>query len=73
MLKMQKLQLNFFSRSILIQPTARVFFEIQNCASIIKKLNEKTNQLVNISKKGRSKMYEDTPFNSFDINKNFIV
>ena len=68
-----KTAIKFYSRSILIQPTPRAFFGIQNCASIIKKLDEKTKKLVNISKKELSKMYEDTPFKSFDVNKIFNV
>ena len=68
-----KTAIKFYARSILIQPTPRAFFGIQNCASIIKKLDEKTNKLVNISKKELSKMYEDTPFKSFDVNKIFNV
>ena len=68
-----KTAIKFYARSILIQPTPRAFFGIQNCASIIKKLDEKTKKLVNISKKELSKMYEDTPFKSFDVNKIFNV
>ena len=68
-----KTAIKFYSRSIFIQPTPRAFFGIQNCASIIKKLDEKTKKLVNISKKELSKMYEDTPFKSFDVNKIFNV
>ena len=68
-----KTAIKFYSRSILIQPTPRAFFGIQNCASIIKKLDEKTKKLVNISKTELSKMYEDTPFKSFDVNKIFNV
>jgi tetratricopeptide (TPR) repeat protein len=68
-----KTAIKFYSRSILIQPTPRAFFGIQNCASIIKKLDEKTKKLVSISKKELSKMYEDTPFKSFDVNKIFNV
>ena len=49
-----KLALKFYSRSIVIQPTPRAFFGIQNCASIIslkeKKLDEKVRKLVDISK-----------------------
>ena len=69
--------IKFYSRSVLINPTPRAFFGIQNCASIIskkeKKLDEKTKKLVNISKKELSKMYDNTPFKSFDVNKIFNV
>ena len=68
-----KSALKFYSRSILIQPTPRAYFGIQNCASIIKKLDEKTKKLVEISKKELSKMYDDTPFKSFDVNTIFKV
>ena len=68
-----KTAIKFYSRSILIQPTPRAFFGIQNCASIIKKLDDKTKKLVNISKTELSKMYEDTPFKTFDVNKIFNV
>ena len=67
--------IKFYSRSVLIYPTPRAFFGIQNCASIIskkeKKLDEKTKKLVNISKKELTKMYENSPFKSFDVNKIF--
>ena len=69
--------IKFYSRSILINPTPRAFFGIQNCVSIIskkeKKLDEKTKKLINISKKELSKIYENTPFNSFDVNQIFNV
>ena len=72
-----KTALKFYSRSILIHPTPRAFFGIQNCANIIikkeKKLDEKTKKLVSVSKKELSKMYDDTPFKEFDINKIFNV
>jgi tetratricopeptide (TPR) repeat protein len=68
-----KQAIKFYSRSILIHPTPRAFFGIQNCASIIKKLDEKTKKLVNISKKELTKMYSDSPFKSFDVNKIFNV
>ena len=68
-----KSALKFYSRSILIQPTPRAYFGIQNCANIIKKLDEKTKKLVEISKKELSKMYEDTPFKTFDVNTIFKV
>ena len=68
-----KTAIKFYSRSILIQPTPRAYFGIQNCASIIKKLDEKTKKLVNISKNELKKMYDDTPFKSFDVNSIFKV
>ena len=68
-----KTAIKFYSRSILIQPTPRAYFGIQNCASIIKKLDEKTKKLVNISKNELKKMYENTPFKSFDVNSIFKV
>ena len=68
-----KVAIKFYSRSILIHPTPRAFFGIQNCASIIKKLDEKTKKLVNISKKELTKMYLDSPFKSFDVNTIFKV
>ncbi len=68
-----KTAINFYSRSILINPTPRAYFGILNCASIIKKLDEKIKKLVNISKTELSKMYENTPFKEFDINKIFKV
>ena len=68
-----KTAINFYSRSILINPTPRAYFGILNCASIIKKLDEKIKKLVNISKTELSKMYENTPFKEFDVNKIFKV
>ena len=68
-----KTAIKFYSSSILIQPTPRAYFGIQNCASIIKKLDEKTKKLVNISKNELKKMYENTPFKSFDVNSIFKV
>ena len=68
-----KTAINFYSRSILINPTPRAYFGILNCASIIKKLDEKIKKLVNISKIELSKMYENTPFKEFDVNKIFKV
>ena len=68
-----KTAIKFYSRSILIQPTPRAYFGIQNCASIIKKLDEKTKKLVNISKNELKKMYDDTPFKSFNVNGIFKV
>ena len=72
-----KLALKFYSRSIVIQPTPRAFFGIQNCASIIslkeKKLDEKVRKLVDISKNELKKLYEKTDFKGFDVNKIFKV
>lgn len=72
-----KMGIKFYSRSILIQPTPRAFFGIQNCASIIikkeKRLDDKTKKLVDISKKELTKLYADTEFKNFDVNKIFNV
>ena len=68
-----KTAINFYSRSILIYPTPRAFFGILNCASIIKKLDEKIKKLVNISKTELGKMYGDSPFKDFDVNKIFKI
>ena len=72
-----KTAIKFYSRSILIQPTPKAFFGIQNCASIIikkeKKLDDKTKKLVEISKKELTNLYSDTPFKSIDVNKIFNV
>ena len=72
-----KMGIKFYSRSILIQPTPRAFFGIQNCASIIikkeKRLDDKTKNLVEISKKELTKLYADTEFKNFDVNKIFNV
>ena len=68
-----KIAINFYSRSVLLYPTPRAFFGILNCASIIKKLDEKLKKLVNISKTELSKMYADTPFKDLDVNKIFKV
>ena len=72
-----KMGIKFYSRSILIQPTPRAFFGIQNCASIIikkeKRLDDKTKNLVDISKKELTKLYADTEFKNFDVNKIFNV
>ena len=72
-----KMGIKFYSRSILIQPTPRAFFGIQNCASIIikkeKRLDDKTKKLVDISKKKLTKLYADTEFKNFDVNKIFNV
>jgi tetratricopeptide (TPR) repeat protein len=67
--------IKFYSRSIVINPTPKAFFGIQNCSTIIskkeKKLDEKTQKLVEISKQELAKMYENSPFKSFDVNKVF--
>ena len=68
-----KTAINFYSRSILIYPTPRAFFGILNSASIIKKLDEKLKKLVNISKTELGKMYGDSPFKDFDVNKIFKI
>jgi tetratricopeptide (TPR) repeat protein len=72
-----KIGIKFYSRSIIIQPTPRAFFGIQNCASIIikkeKRLDDKTKNLVDISKKELTKLYADTEFKNFDVNKIFNV
>ena len=72
-----KIGIKFYSRSIIIQPTPRAFFGIQNCASIIikkeKRLDDKTKKLVDISKKELTKLYADTEFKDFDVNKIFNV
>jgi len=72
-----KMGIKFYSRSIIIQPTPRAFFGIQNCASIIikkeKRLDDKTKKLVDISKKELTKLYADTEFKNFDVNKIFNV
>ena len=67
--------IKFYARSIVINPTPKAFFGIQNCSTIIskkeKKLDEKTQKLVEISKQELAKMYENSPFKSFDVNKVF--
>ena len=69
-----KIGIKFYSRSIIIQPTPRAFFGIQNCASIIiKKEKMKKKKLVDISKKELTKLYADTEFKDFDVNKIFNV
>jgi tetratricopeptide (TPR) repeat protein len=72
-----KIGIKFYSRSIIIQPTPRAFFGIQNCASIIikkeKRLDDKTKKLVDICKKELTKLYADTEFKDFDVNKIFNV
>ena len=72
-----KTAIKFYSRSILINPTPRAFFGIQNCCSIIvkkeKKLDESTQKLLDISKNELKKFYENTNFKDFDVNKIFKV
>ena len=72
-----KTAIKFYSRSILINPTPRAFFGIQNCCSIIvkkeKKLDESTQKLLDISKNELKKLYENTNFKDFDVNKIFKV
>ena len=72
-----KTAIKFYSRSILINPTPRAFFGIQNCCSIIvkkeKKLDESTQKLLDISKNELKKVYENTNFKDFDVNKIFKV
>ena len=72
-----KMALKYYSRSIIINPTPRAFFGIENCASIIiqkeKKLDEKTKKLVELSKNELKKLYGDSNFKNFDVNKIFNV
>ena len=72
-----KMAIKYYSRSIIINPTPRAFFGIENCASIIiqkeKKLDEKTKQLVELSKNELKKLYGDSNFKNFDVNKIFNV
>ena len=72
-----KTAIKFYSRSILINPTPRAFFGIQNCCSIIvkkeKKLDESTQKLLDISKNELKKLYENTNFKDFDVNKIFKI
>ena len=72
-----KTAIQFYSRSIIINPVPRAFFGIQNCAKIIiqkeKKLDEKIKKLVDISKKELTKLYGNTCFKDFDVNKIFHV
>ena len=72
-----KTAIKFYSRSILINPTPRAFFGIQNCCSIIvkkeKKLDESTQKLLDISKNELKKLYDNTNFKDFDVNKIFKV
>ena len=72
-----RMAIKFYSRSITLQPTPRAFFGIQNCASIIslkeKKLDEKIQKFVEISKNELNKLYEKTDFKGFDVNKIFKV
>ena len=72
-----KIALKFYSRAILIEPTPRSFFGIQNAIEIIKrkekKLDEKNQKLLEISKKELGKLYAQTPFKDVDVNKIFNV
>ena len=72
-----KTAIQFYSRSIIINPVPRAFFGIQNCAYIImqkeKKLDEKIKKLVSMSKNELIKLYGKTCFNNFDVNKIFHV
>ena len=72
-----KTAIQFYSRSIIINPVPRSFFGIQNCANIImqkeKKLDEKIKKLVSMSKNELTKLYGKTCFNNFDVNKIFHV
>ena len=72
-----KMAIKYYSRSIIINPTPRAFFGIENCASIIiqkeKKLDEKTKKLVELSKNELKKLYGDSNFKNFDVNKIFNV
>ena len=72
-----KTAIQFYSRSIIINPVPRAFFGIQNCANIImqkeKKLDEKIKKLVSMSKNELTKLYGKTCFNNFDVNKIFHV
>ena len=72
-----KMAIQFYSRSIIINPVPRAFFGIQNCSYIIiqkeKKLDEKIKKLVSMSKNELTKLYGKTCFNDFDVNKIFHV
>ena len=72
-----KVAIKYYSRSILINPTPRAFFGIQNCCSLIiqkeKKLDENCQKLLDISKTELTKFYENTCFKDFDVNKIFKV
>ena len=72
-----KIALKFYSRAILIEPTPRSFFGIQNAISLIKKkdkkLDAKTQKLLEISKKQLQLSYSQSPFKDFDVNKIFNI
>jgi tetratricopeptide (TPR) repeat protein len=72
-----KMAVKYYSRSIIINPTPRAFYGIENCASIIiqkeKKLDEKTKKLVELSKNELTKLYGNSCFKNFDVNKIFNV
>jgi hypothetical protein len=72
-----KVAIKYYSRSVLINPTSRAFFGIQNCCSLIiqkeKKLDENCQKLLDISKTELTKFYENTCFKDFDVNKIFKV
>ena len=64
--------IKYYSQSVLINPTPRAFFGIQNSANIIiqkeKKLDDKVKKLVDISKNELTKLYGETSFKDFDVN-----
>ena len=72
-----KIAIKYYSQSVLINPTPRAFFGIQNSANIIiqkeKKLDDKDKKLVDISKNELTKLYGETSFKDFDVNKIFRV
>jgi len=72
-----KIAIKYYSQSVLINPTPRSFFGIQNSANIIiqkeKKLDDKIKKLVDISKNELTKLYGETSFKDFDVNKIFRV
>ena len=72
-----KIAIKYYSQSVLINPTPRAFFGIQNSANIIiqkeKKLDDKIKKLVDISKNELTKLYGETSFKDFDVNKIFRV
>jgi len=72
-----KIAIKYYSQSVLINPTPRAYFGIQNSANIIiqkeKKLDDKVKKLVDISKNELTKLYGETSFKDFDVNKIFRV
>ena len=72
-----KIAIKYYSQSVLINPTPRAFFGIQNSANIIiqkeKKLDDKVKKLVDMSKNELTKLYGETSFKDFDVNKIFRV